>query len=134
MKLSLKKLTAGGFSHVVVPLLAVVIVAGVGTYFLVASHAAPLPCNRQVFGQGSSGACVTDIQKIVRDFATHESYGSYFKYSSRAVVNPSSFIDGQYGPNTAGQVKNFQNWFPGVFGKKGVDGVVGPTTWRVLCS
>jgi peptidoglycan hydrolase-like protein with peptidoglycan-binding domain len=133
MKLQLKKLNMEGMSHLIVPLAIVVVAGAFGTYYFVNSHAASVyPCKNHTFSQGSSGTCVVDIQKIVRDFGTNEPNAGYFKYSSRSVLVPRSFLDGSYGPNTAGQVKNFQHWFPNT--GTAVDGVVGPHTWGLICN
>ena|ERR1017187_1626119 len=74
-------------------------------------------CTRYDFWYGDSGHCVTDIQQMLNDQIRLGGYrGSYLS------------TDGDFGGRTYGQVRNFQARY-----RLGVDGVVGPVTWRSLC-
>lgn len=69
----------------------------------------PAPCDQQVFRHGSTGECVKEIQRELN------------KHGASLVV------DGGFGDNTDRAVRVFQQ-DKGL----GVDGVVGPNTWRAL--
>jgi peptidoglycan hydrolase-like protein with peptidoglycan-binding domain len=74
-------------------------------------------CARYDFWYGDSSHCVTDIQQMLNDQIRLGGYrGSYLS------------TDGDFGGRTYGQVRNFQARY-----RLGVDGVVGPVTWRSLC-
>ncbi len=107
-------------------ILFVAIVGGFGAY-LVTTGSAAANCSRNVFGIGNYGECVSIIQRTVRNFGLSAG-GGYFVYSSRSVAASGGFVDGDFGSNTAGQVKNFQRWM----GLQ-VDGVIGTQTWGILC-
>jgi peptidoglycan hydrolase-like protein with peptidoglycan-binding domain len=132
-----------GFSHFIVPVIVVLLVGGIGAYLYENSHAATTAgysthCHDYEFSTRSGGAylpCVADIQDIIKVNALGFSSpqpNSYYKYSSKSVLTAASFVDGYYGPNTAGQVENYQAAPPRTAG--GVDGIVGPNTWKQLCS
>lgn len=131
-----------GFSHLIVPVIVVLLVAGVGTYLYENSHAASTAgystnCHSYEFSTSSGKAylpCVADIQDIIKvnALASPPEPGSYYKYSSKSVLTAASFVDGYYGTNTANQVKNYQAAPPRT--KDGADGIVGPNTWKQLCS
>ncbi len=107
--------------------LCVVLVAGAGVYF-VSSSLAFTPCSKKYdFGMGNTGSCVSIIQRTLRNYGMTTG-SNYFKYSPKSVLT-ASFVDSIFGPNTHGQIENFQRW-QGIQ----VDGVVGPQTWGQLCS
>jgi len=111
----MKKQEQQGFAHWVVPIIAVVIIGGIGAYIFGTSHAAT--CRSYTFAQGSSGQCVKDIQGLLN-------YDLVGLNSSKYLV-----VDGQYGPKTRDYVKLWQgmNGLP-------TDGVVGPQTWNQVCN
>lgn len=110
----MKKLNMQGVSHLLVPLLVVVAVAAIGTYLLVASHAAT-KCTSLTFREGSKGRCVKNIQLIINGLPN-------------ATYNGSVKPDGSYGSATKAKVAGLQKYvgLP-------TDGAVGPKTWTVLC-
>ncbi len=110
--MKLIKLTQKGFSHIVIPVLSVLAIAGVGSYVLATSHAGT--CKTYVWRQGSRGQCVKDIQQIVNAAIPKQVYLT---------------VDGQYGPNTTSGVRTFQS-DTGI----SADGSVGPQTWNKLCT
>lgn len=77
-------------------------------------------CVVYTYRQGNSGTCVKNIQTIITLNTRSGSCGN---------VNTAVVIDGQFGPNTAAGVKAFQreNCLT-------ADGIVGPNTWRALCT
>lgn len=77
-------------------------------------------CVVYTYRQGNSGACVKNIQTIITMNTRSGSCGN---------VNTAVVIDGSFGPNTAAGVKAFQreNCLT-------ADGIVGPNTWRALCT
>ena len=119
--MKLKKLTAYGYSHIVLPALVVVSIAAVGTYVLNTSHAAAI-CKKSTFSSGRTGTCVQDIQYIVNGECSIRATTHYPSCSKLAT-------DGQYGAKTIAQVKVFQK-FVGL----SQDGVVGPKTWTWMCN
>jgi peptidoglycan hydrolase-like protein with peptidoglycan-binding domain len=132
-----------GFSHFIIPVIVVLLVGGVGTYLYENSHAATTAgysthCHDYEFSTASGNSylpCIADIQDIIKvnalDFNPQEP-NSYYKYSPKSVLAAASFVDGYYGPNTAAQVRNYQAAPP--YTKGGADGIVGPNTWKQLCS
>lgn len=77
-------------------------------------------CVTRTFRQGSSGECVRNIQRIL----------TYNTQSGRCGnVNTATGIDGSFGPKTLAAVKSFQGEYCLV-----KDGIVGPNTWRTLCT
>lgn len=77
-------------------------------------------CIVYTYRQGSSGTCVKNIQTILTLNTRSGSCGN---------VNTAVGIDGSFGPQTAAGVKAFQreNCLT-------ADGIVGPNTWRALCT
>ena len=114
MKIS--KLNSKGVSHLVLPLVVVVAVGTVGTYFLVSSRAASAPCVKRSFGQGDSGDCVKAIQIMVN--SANAASGSSKRVS----------VDGGYGSGTKNAVTYFQ-----AHHSLSPDGGVGSGTWKALC-
>ncbi len=103
----LKKLNSLGFSHhFILPLAAILLVAGIGTYTLHMSSAAAT-CKGRTFNTGSASECVRDVQHMLGLSA-----------------------DAAYGRNTKSAVKSFQI----KYGIKPSDGVLRPSTWSKLCS
>jgi peptidoglycan hydrolase-like protein with peptidoglycan-binding domain len=127
MKLNLNKLNSLGISHIIVPLVVIVAVASVGTYVLVKSHAA-VACTGQVFRVGSQGQCVKDIQVLLNSYQT----------STVISVRPQLVTDGSFGNLTKARVVAWQKivYLGGGGGGKALtpDGVVGPATWKKICS
>lgn len=74
-------------------------------------------CVDYTFRRGSTGTCVRYIQTL----ANHK-LPYIYNYSTLLV-------DGQYGPVTKGGIYRIQKQW-GLY----YDGVVGPQTWRALCS
>jgi len=135
-KLSRIKLNARGFStHIVIPVLAVVAIAGIGTYTLTRSHAATPPVITNLFGytcsatgnvaptlrQGSTGSCVKVLQTGLNN------YNQVNNFFSHRIVIGMLTVDGQFGPQTTNAVKYFQS-------RHGLasDGIVGPATWTAF--
>lgn len=77
-------------------------------------------CVVYTYRQGNSGSCVKNIQTIL----TYNTRSGTCGNVSTAVV-----IDSSFGPKTAAGVKAFQreNCLT-------ADGIVGPNTWRALCT
>src|ERR1700685_3975330 len=112
MKLLTRKLGSQGFNHLLIPIVVVIFVGGIGTYLIVNSNAQEIfPCFRRstLFQEGDTGRCVEDIQKIVQYNARATTNKSFYVYASRSTALASDFVDGAYGPNTAGEVKNIQH-------------------------
>ena len=137
MKLFKHKLNAQGISHIIVPLIAVVLVGVIGTYLLVGAHAATpaYPCNKNKviysytsYSASHSVTCVVYAQAILYYYTNAVKTSSYYHYYPRL---PLIREDGKFGPQTKGQVENLQRWFPTY--AKGVDGEIGPNTWTALC-
>jgi peptidoglycan hydrolase-like protein with peptidoglycan-binding domain len=101
-----KKLNNNGFEHITLIVAFVAVFAIAGVAYLVSSSAAG-QCNKRTFSVGSKGPCVEVIQDTVK----------------------ASPYDGKFGSKTAAKVKVFQR-------NRGLpaDGVVGPSTWRKICS
>lgn len=97
--------------------------------FVMAVAAALLPasqtnaasgCVTGTYRQGSRGDCVRYIQSIL----------TYNTQSGRCgSVNTATGIDGAFGPKTLAAVKALQGEYCLV-----KDGIVGPNTWRTLCT
>jgi len=81
---------------------------------LVVSHAATPGCINYTYKQGSSGHCVKDIQTLA---------------NFKLAVSPKLATDGSFGPATRYGVTQVQ-YAAGLT----IDGVVGPNTWKTLCS
>jgi peptidoglycan hydrolase-like protein with peptidoglycan-binding domain len=97
------------------------IIMVLGLVFLPASQAdAAHGCVVSTYRQGNSGSCVRNIQTVLTYNTRSGSCGN---------VNTAVVIDGQFGPKTAAGVKAFQreNCLT-------ADGIVGPNTWRALCT
>jgi peptidoglycan hydrolase-like protein with peptidoglycan-binding domain len=77
-------------------------------------------CTRYDFWYGTTGHCVADIQQMLNDQVW---LGWLTGYRGSYIS-----VSGWFGPNTNGQVRNLQSHY-----RLGVDGVVGPITWGVLC-
>ncbi|MGH7217944.1 MAG: peptidoglycan-binding domain-containing protein [Candidatus Microsaccharimonas sp.] len=77
-------------------------------------------CVVYTYRQGNSGSCVKNIQTIITLNTRSGICGN---------VNTAVVIDGSFGPKTAAGVKAFQreNCLT-------ADGIVGPNTWRALCT
>lgn len=82
--------------------------------------AAARGCVAGTYRQGNSGTCVRYIQTILTYNLRSGSCGN---------VNTAVGIDGSFGPQTAAGVKAYQRENCLV-----ADGIVGPNTWRALCS
>jgi len=103
---NMKKLNAVGITHLLIPLVVVVVgVAAVGTYMLVDSYASR-PCVKRTIGPGNVGGCTLAVQRMM-------------------LLDKQ---DGKYGAQTKAEVKRFQ----GNAGLK-ADGIVGKKTWQKLC-
>ena len=112
----MKKLNIQGASHLLVPIVAVVLVAAVGTFMLVASHAST-PCRSQNFHPGSKGECVKALQLILN--IGSGDYNAPYKHPK---------ADGKYGAETKAVVLQYQTKFG-----LSKDGEVGPETWNQIC-
>lgn len=77
-------------------------------------------CVVYTYRQGNSGSCVKNIQRIL----TFNTQSGRCANLSTAVV-----MDGSFGPKTNAGVKAFQRENCLV-----ADGIVGPNTWRALCT
>ena len=110
-----KKLNQTGFAHVVAVAVVVVGLAAVGTYFLVASHAAT--CVDFSYKQGSKGSCVSYIQTL----ADH-----------KTVVSPKLAITGKYDKLVAAGVTQIQTAYNLSYAHA-TSGVVDQPTWQELC-
>lgn len=75
-------------------------------------------CVSQQWANGNTGGCVTDIQGLLNGT------GAWYHYSGYSVLA----TDGDFGPLTEAQVKDFQGWT-----SLTKDGIVGPNTWSALC-
>jgi peptidoglycan hydrolase-like protein with peptidoglycan-binding domain len=91
-----------------------VIVLSIACISVPSHEASAATCKSYAFRYGSSGTCVKYIQRILN--------GTIPKQSGLRV-------DGSYGPSTANVVRRFQS-----YSHIASDGVVGPTTWKHLCS
>ncbi|HSX33533.1 MAG TPA: peptidoglycan-binding domain-containing protein [Candidatus Saccharimonadales bacterium] len=92
----------------------VVAFGSVGAFLLVKSNATSCIYGVFSYGRGSRGGCVQDIQMLV----------DYHLPASQSITG-----DGSFGPLTDQGVKRVQAAY-----KIEVDGVVGPHTWRALCT
>lgn len=106
--------------HIVLAALAFgALFGGVGVYFLSNSNAATPPCVRQYIGNGSTGQCVRDVQRLLNGLR-----GAVQGYGGTNLA-----VDGADGSNTTAQIRHFQAHFVLT-----TDGIVGPNTWRTLCN
>lgn len=115
-----KKSNSSGISHhLLLPILAVLLVAGIGGYVMQrGSSAASKSCVQQTFKSGSNGTCVKYIQTLAN-----------FKYSAKMPKHAKIAVDGKFGAKTESGIKAFQKFF-----KIKANGVVGQKTWANLCS
>jgi peptidoglycan hydrolase-like protein with peptidoglycan-binding domain len=102
-----------------------------GSVLLLTTHAAA--CNSATFSQGSSGQCVKNIQMILNGM---KDYSASLPWPFTPIGGSYLTVDGSFGPKTKAQVMDFQlalDQVPVLAGMK-VDGIVGPQTWRVMCT
>lgn len=107
----MKKLNTLGITHLLIPLIVVVVgVAAVGTYMKVSSDAASV-CARTTIGEGYAGKCYEPLAVMLRAHAAYP------------LKN-----DGVYGPKMKASVASYQS-------KTGLqsDGIAGKATWKTLC-
>ncbi len=95
----------------------------VGSVIVFKSFAATPHCINSTFRQGSSGACVSDIQYMLNG----ANYYYHFAGNPPIMLK----VDGKYGSSTALIVGAFQAAHKNILK---VDGIVGSQTWPVLCS
>ena len=111
------RLNQKGLSHhLILPVLVVLAVGGIGTYIINRSGATG-GCSSNTYSQGSSGACVAELQRLTNKCVAAKGAG--------AAIS----ADGAFGPITKSAVIRCQQ-ASGI----GADGIVGPQTWRVLDS
>ena len=111
------RLNQKGLSHhLILPVLVVLAVGGIGTYIINRSGATG-GCSSNTYSQGSSGACVAELQRLTNKCVAAKGVGGAIS------------ADGAFGPITKDAVIRCQK-ASGI----GVDGIVGPQTWRVLDS
>lgn len=123
----------GYFSKTILATLAIVaVVAGTGivsafTPVQVSAAPAKQQCDDKTFRSGTKDKpCITIIQTIIK------TNGITTATNSKGQKNADFVIDGLFGPQTANAVKAFQG--SNTLGRViGVDGVVGPVTWKKLC-
>lgn len=117
MHLNLRKTKQSGHSHLIVPVVAMVVVAGIGSYVLTQSHADSLPCVRKVVSAHKGyDKCVDHIQLMLNTADDHKASNTIGR-------------DGKFGPQTLGRVKGYQTNH-----NLSSDGIVGPKTWHSLCT
>lgn len=125
----MKKLNTKGFSHhFVLPILAIFIVAGIGTYMVTKSSAysyisgwTPYTCTQDptpTLRYGSRGNCVKALQYLLNKWIAYK----------RVPIRPLT-IDGQFGSRTKDAVIRFQR----MYGLT-ADGIVGKMTWSKMTS
>lgn len=131
-----QKRSALGFSHhFLLPILAILIVGGIGSYVMLKSSGAASTtytvavCKEKgTIKNGSKGSCVRVAQKVLQKWAkTNPTVAASYK-SAISVAKASNFVDGSFGSDTASVVKAFQS-------KKtpsSIDGKVGKNTWAAL--
>jgi murein L,D-transpeptidase YcbB/YkuD len=123
------KINQKGFSHhLIIPIIAVFVVGGIGTYLAMKSSAysymsgsTPYTCNQDptpTLRYRSTGSCVKALQYALNQWI------SYQRIPISKLV-----IDGSFGGKTLDAVKRFQE-------RQGLnpDGVVGSKTWAKLAS
>ena len=111
------RLNQKGLSHhLILPVIVVLAVGSIGTYILNRSGATG-GCSSNTYSQGSSGACVAELQRLTNKCVAAKGVGGAIS------------ADGAFGPITKDAVIRCQK-ASGI----GVDGIVGPQTWRVLDS
>jgi len=113
------------FSRIQVVSIGVILVAAAIAVALFA-HASSAKCINSTFGQGSSGACVSDIQYMLNAFNNPTIHGL-------SPISPQLPINGQYTAATAFTVGAYQKYYRSYYGTN-VDGVVGPKTWAAFCN
>jgi len=111
------RLNQKGISHhLILPVIVVLAVGSIGAYILNRSGATG-GCSSNTYSQGSSGACVAELQRLTNKCVAAKGAG--------AAIS----ADGAFGPITKSAVIRCQQ-ASGI----GADGIVGPQTWRVLDS
>ena len=111
------RLNQKGLSHhLILPVIVVLAVGSIGAYILNRSGATG-GCSSNTYSQGSSGACVAELQRLTNKCVAAKGAG--------AAIS----ADGAFGPITKSAVIRCQQ-ASGI----GADGIVGPQTWRVLDS
>jgi hypothetical protein len=114
--MSLIKNKQAGFSHTMAIIAIVVVFGAVGTFMLVRSKATTSGCIGSSYRERKmNNNCVKQIQIMV----------NYFNYPSHIDE------DGDFGPATKTAVKKFQSNY-GL--SNDADGIVGPNTWKKLCT
>lgn len=112
-----KKLNIRGVSHhFLLPVLAVLVVAGIGGYVMQrSSSAAVAACSQRIFRKGSSSVCTKYALTII-------------KRSGKSPTAKNLTPGSNFGPKTYTAIYEYQ-------GKSGLhkDGVIGTNTWRKLC-
>lgn len=88
-------------------------------------------CTSYQYGYGGSGQCVKDIQTLLDSYHVRLSIGP--------IDNPTPIaIDGSFGKLTKARVQALQSAVYGAGAGYGqainADGIVGPLTWRKLCT
>lgn len=118
IKTKIKGLNVRGASHhLLLPIIAVLIVAGIGGFIMQRNSSALVkPCSERVFRQGSSSVCTKYVLTIIKRSG---------KSATAKTLTPGS----NFGPKTKKAVQEYQR-------KSGLtaDGVIGPKTWGKLCT
>lgn len=105
--------------HLLLPILAVLLVAGIGGYVMQrGSSAASKTCVQRTFKSGSNGTCVKYIQTLAN-----------FKFSAKIPKHAKLTVDGKFGSGTESGIKALQK-----FHKVKANGIVGKNTWGALCA
>jgi len=155
--LRFKKLNEAGFGlHFILPVLAILAVAGMGSYLLAGSHAATPTCRNFTFYSGGNNVasgydintknCVTYIQDIVNGvdeqntgaYQTMEQ--AYDKYYGQKDGEMGGVGSGSYNLLTKTHVEALQATFDysdnttnGAYKQLGISGQVNASTWSALC-
>lgn len=102
-------------------------IAATATMSLVPSpRAAAANCVNYVYAYGGTGRCVKNIQKILNGVSN-----VYSGITQCNTTMTQTFLstDGVWGNKTDAKVRQYQRW-----SCLSADGVVGPQSWRHLCS
>ncbi len=85
-------------------------------------------CTAYNYSQGGYSSCVGYIQRILNANTQLWAWHGYINCGYKLTTNYLS-VDNSFGPQTAAKVKNYQG-----SSCLTADGIVGPNTWRRLCS